>query len=152
MDDTILIILLVWLTIGIVIGGWISVDTFRRKVKGAKWVAIGVLLSVVGLLIYLMIGKKKKDVQAEHHHAAPEYKFTEPTAPAPPAGTGKATSEPAPVASQPVKEPMPEGQRPENTWAPHIKKQLEGTPRCPKCGAAVSSFDEICPDCGAKLK
>jgi hypothetical protein len=151
MDDTILIILVVWLTIGIVIGGWISVDTFRRKVKGAKWVAIGVLLSVVGLLIYLM--KRNTGAAQPRHHAAPEYKFTEPAASqAPPAGTGKATSEPAPVASQSVKEPVPEGQRPENTWAPHIKKQLEGTPRCQKCGAAVSSFDDICPDCGAKLK
>ena len=46
-------ILLVWLTIGVVIGGWISVDTFRRKVKGAKWVAAGIFLSVIGLALAL---------------------------------------------------------------------------------------------------
>jgi len=32
------------------------------------------------------------------------------------------------------------------------KAQIEGIPRCPECGAAVSSYDDVCPSCGNKLK
>ena len=64
MGSEILIILVVWLTIGVVIGGWISVDTFGRKVKGAKWVALGVILSVIGLMIYLWMREKKSPNRA----------------------------------------------------------------------------------------
>jgi len=39
--------------------------------------------------------------------------------------------------------------------APAVKPkrtQIEGIPRCPECGAAVSSYDVTCPSCGTKLK
>jgi hypothetical protein len=172
MVTEILIILVVWLTIGVVIGGWISVDTFRKKVKGAKWVAIGVLLSVVGLLIYLTMRNKLNDTKPVHP-SAPEYKFSEPAAPdvPAPAPTVPKTIEPEPFIPQPVPEPepvrpspepmaldsaplpAPEETRPEyRTWSPGIRDLVEGIPRCPKCGVAVSGFDEFCAECGAKLK
>ena len=167
----ILIILVVWLTIGVVIGGWISVDTFRRDVKGAKWVALGVLLSVIGLVIYLM-EHNKKGLKGPERHGAPEYRYTEPTAPeVQPEPVVQTPVEPAPVVPetspepepvQPTPEPMapeaaplamPEEPRPEyHSWAPVIREQVEGIPRCPKCGVAVSSFDDFCSECGAKLK
>jgi hypothetical protein len=173
MGTEILIILVVWLTIGVVIGGWISIDTFRRKVKGAKWVAGGVLLSVIGLVIYLMMRNKKKGSKQPEHHAAPEYRYSEPVAPeVQPAPTAETTVEPAPVVPQTTPEPepvqpspeeqmpqeaapqtMPEEPPPEyRSWAPVVREQVEGIPRCPKCGAAASGFDEFCSECGDKIK
>src|ERR1019366_1032094 len=73
MDTGFLIALIVWLIIGVVIGGWISIDTFRRKVKGAKWVAIGVILSVVGLAIYLIMRNRNKTGNRTEHRSPPEY-------------------------------------------------------------------------------
>lgn len=32
------------------------------------------------------------------------------------------------------------------------RAHIEGIPRCSECGAAVSSYDVICPSCGTKLK
>jgi len=173
MVTEILILLVVWLTIGVVIGGWISVDTFRKKVKGAKWVAIGVILSVVGLLIYLVM-RNKMDAAEPVHHSAPEYKFGERPAPeAQPAPKAETTVEmkvePSPVVpqadpepAQPSPEPMaqeaapltmPEQPRPEyRSWSPGVRDLVEGVPRCPKCSVAVSGFDDFCPECGAKLK
>jgi hypothetical protein len=167
MDTGFLIALIVWLIIGVVIGGWISIDTFRRKVKGAKWVAIGVILSVVGLAIYLIMRNRNKTGNRTEHRSPPEYRYSETVAPeshpTPMEGT---TIEPPPVVPKPTPErPVPEQPSPEHvaptpeesgpnyrTWAPHIKEQIEGAPRCPKCGAAVSGSDEFCPECGTKLK
>lgn len=168
MDTDWLIVLVVWLIIGVVIGGWISIDTFRRKVKGAKWVAIGVILSVVGLAIYLIVRSRSKTGRPTDHHAPPEYRYSETVAPdshpTPMEGT---RIEPPPVAPVPAQEQVPPSQEPATpksapqdeqtgpnygTWAPHIKEQIEGIPRCPKCGAAVSASDEFCSECGNKLK
>jgi hypothetical protein len=165
----ILITLVVWLTIGVVIGGWISVDTFRRNVKGTKWVALGVLLSVIGLVIYLMM-REKNDLNRPKQHNGPEYRYIEPTAPERQAKpTTQTMVEPAPVMTHASPEPvhpspeptvpevdplpMPEGPRPEyRPQEPVNQEQVEGIPRCPKCGVAISSFDDFCSECGAKLK
>jgi cell division protein FtsN len=172
MGSEILIILVIWLTIGVVIGGWISVDTFGRKVKGAKWVAVGVLLSVIGLMIYLWMRDKKKSPNRSGHDTAPEYRYQEPSPlevrPIPVAET---IAKPVPVEQRttsvkeplpPVPEPeapqeaapltMPEESRPEYRNEQPLRQKIEGIPRCPKCGVAVSGFDEFCSECGTKLK
>ena len=169
MVTEILITLVVWLTIGVVIGGWISVDTFKRNEKSAKWVALGVLLSVIGLVIYLML-RSENGLNRPKQHAGPEYRYIEPTAPeVQPAPVAQTSAEPMPVTAQDTPEPvqpnpepsvpetaplaMPEEPRPEyHTSAPVIREQVEGIPRCPKCGVAISSFDDFCSECGAKLK
>ena len=169
MVTEILIALMVWLIIGVVIGGWISFDTFRRNVKGAKWVALGVLLSVIGLLIYLKL-RDKNDLNRPKQHAGPEYRYIEPAAPeVQPRSVAQTSAEPRPAMPhttpepvQPYSEPrvqedaprtMPEEPRPEyRTEPPVIREQVEGIPRCPKCGVAISSFDEFCSECGAKLR
>jgi len=169
MVTEILILLVVWLTIGVVIGGWISVDTYKRNVKSAKWVALGVLLSIIGLVIYLTM-RNNDDHHRSEQHTAPEYRYSEPPTPeVQPAPMAQNKVEPAPVMPQPSPEPvqpnpepmvpeatplaMPEEPRPENhTGEPVIREQVEGIPRCPKCGVAISSFDDFCSECGAKLK
>jgi hypothetical protein len=173
MGSEILILLVVWLIIGVVIGGWISIDTFGRKVKGAKWVACGVLLSVIGLAIYLLMRDRKKISKHQEHHPVPEYRYEEPVAPAArSAPIQEKTVEPIPAAPQTIVVPepvhmspepetpqqeapltMPEETRPEyRTEQPQVRPKVEGIPRCPKCGAAVSGFDDFCSECGAKLK
>ena len=148
MGSEILIILVVWLTIGVVIGGWISVDTFGRKVKGAKWVALGVILSVIGLMIYLWMREKKKSPNRAGDDTAPEYRYQEQLATEvqsiPMAET---MAKPVPVEEKttPVKEPhppvpepetpqeaapltMPEESRPEYRNELPVRQKIEGIP------------------------
>ena len=54
-------------------------------------------------------------------------------------------AEEAPKAERPAEEPKPEPKKKD-------VKQIDGIPRCPECGAAISSSDKSCKDCGAKLK
>jgi zinc-ribbon domain len=155
MDTDILVVLLVWLTIGVVIGGWISIDTFTRKVKGAKWVAAGIFLTVIGLALYLWV--RDKTVRAGQP-AVPTYRYSEPAVPeVRPAPMTDTTVEPAPsmppaTPEQQTPVPEPEGSRPEYRSAVPVREQVEGIPRCPKCDAAVSASDEFCSECGTKLK
>ena len=166
MGIEVLEILLVWLTIGVVIGGWISVDTFRRKVEGARWVAAGIFLSVIGLVLYLIVRKMQRHVKHPAFHEAPDYRFSE---------TGPPEVQPSPIApindvstpivikAGPETEPnmppeaalvaMPEQTRPEyRSSAPVNQERVEGIPRCPKCGNAVSTHDDLCSECGAKIE
>jgi hypothetical protein len=169
MDIVILEILLVWLTIGVVIGGWISIDTFRRKVEGARWVAAGIFLNVIGLALYLYMRKRANIARSLEPHPAPEYRYPDPsTFNAPPSPVVKSageqgpaiTAEPGPVQAEAGGEqqvPQPpatvmEERSQYHSWAPVIREQIEGAPRCPKCGFAASGFDEFCSECGAKIK
>jgi hypothetical protein len=158
-------ILLVWLTIGIVIGGWISVDTFRRKVEGARWIAVGIFLSVIGLALYLIARKKQKGVKQPEFHETPQYRHSEPapqktqSAPIAPVSGGSGPivipagpEQKTPTSPDAAPAPVPEETRPEHRWAPVIREHIEGIPRCPKCGSAVSSRDDFCSECGAKIK
>ena len=99
MDTDILVVLLVWLTIGVVIGGWISIDTFRRKVKGAKWVAAGIFLSVIGLALYLWM-RNKASAQANPPSRIPLQR------------TGRAGSAPRPMGDTTVREAAVDAPRP----------------------------------------
>jgi hypothetical protein len=59
-----------------------------------------------------------------------------------------------PVQEEAVFEPPAEPVKPVEAPQPvkPKKAQIEGIPRCPECGAAVSSYDDTCPGCGNKLK
>jgi hypothetical protein len=158
--EVVLEILLVWFIIGIVIGGWIAIDTFKRKVEGARWIAAGIFLTVIGLVLYLYVRKKEDGVRSPGFRTAPEFHYDEPKEPAAQPAPAKDTAGPSQtvVSKGPEPErkdqesPKTEEQSKYNTWAPVIKQQIEGAPRCPKCGAAASSFDVFCPDCGARIK
>jgi hypothetical protein len=168
MGSEILISVMVWLTIGIVIGGWISIDTFRRKVKGTIWVVAGVLLSIIGLAIYLFM--RDKIVNKCSGREVPEYRYGEPAKPAvrlPPVedktiGPTPATPTTNQESGRPDPEsPMPQGpvlQAPETippeyrSSEPEVKVTVEGVPRCKECGADVSMSSGFCTECGARLK
>jgi hypothetical protein len=173
MGVEILLVLVVWLAIGVVVGGWISIDMSRRKAKDAKWIGLGIILNVIGLAIYLVLRDKKKDIKQPEHVTPPEYRFNElkqtEAVQAPSTETKEETvpeapqTVPSPEPLSPTQDPQmqkpatlpttPDESRPAyRTEQPKKFEKIEGIPRCPKCRAAVSSFDEFCPDCGAALK
>lgn len=152
MDIGILEILLVWLTIGVVIGGWISVDTFRRKVEGARWVAAGVFLTVIGLGLYLYMRKKANAVKQPEFRPSAEYdyaKTVEPEAlPAPIVEKKEERSSTIPPTLEQV-QPNPETQvfqpvapavtkmekdSQYHSWAPVIKIRSEAYPAARSAG------------------
>jgi hypothetical protein len=60
---------------------------------------------------------------------------------------------PEPKSLETIPMETPEEPRPEyRTQTPLVREQVEGIPRCSKCGVAISSFDDFCSECGAKLK
>jgi hypothetical protein len=177
MGDELVIGLVIWFTIGVVIGGWISVDTFRRGIKDARWIALGVVLSFIGLAIYLLLRNKQKTEAPHASYKAPEYRLEhkevpasqpspqyQPVEPVPSAVESSTIVLPAteqdrpapsdappaqePAYSAPVQEPVPEYQPQE----PAVKEPIEGIPRCPKCGSAISAYEDFCSECGTKLK
>ncbi|MBM4237662.1 MAG: hypothetical protein FJ151_04170 [Euryarchaeota archaeon] len=130
-------LILIWLAIGAVVAVWIYRDTVRKFGKAAiDWVVVGLLLSVIGAVLYSYASKQKmlheKRYPPEAKYEAPKYEFEE----------KKAISPSVPPSEIPKKE----------TTGEKKTEQIEGLPRCPHCGAAVSVHDWQCPKCGAKLK
>ena len=128
--------ILIWLAIG----GMIAIYLYRLMDKEGKveviWVVIGFLLSVLGLMAFIgvrsMKDKDRDKAVDPKSYQPPEYKLKE---------------------EEPKQRPKEE-KKPEPAPEPKKKdvKQIRGIPRCPECGAAISSSDERCRDCGAKLK
>jgi len=125
--------LAIWLAIGAVSAAYL----YRRMDKEGKvkvgWLIVGFLLSTLGLTIYffmLSLKERKRDKAVDpKSYEAPSYKLK-------------------------GEEPAPKKERPKEEQKPSKKdvKQIEGIPRCPECGAAISASDERCRDCGAKLR
>ncbi|HNX47937.1 MAG TPA: hypothetical protein PLC39_05095 [Methanomassiliicoccales archaeon] len=132
--------IIIWLAIG----AGIAFYLYRLMDKEGKveviWVVIGFLLSVLGLMAFIgarSMKEKDRDKAVDpKSYQPPEYKLKEE------APKEKAPEEKTPV---PAPEPTPEPKKKE-------VKQIEGIPRCPECGSAISSSDVRCRDCGAKLK
>jgi hypothetical protein len=104
-------------------------DMRKNKDLKASWLVIAFLLSVVGLVLYVFLVKSKR-VDATYPpkpvYSAPAYKYDKVEAKKIEADEG--------------------GQAKSNV------KQIEGIPRCPDCGAAISDRDLNCPNCGRKLR
>ena len=127
----------VWLAIG----GVIAVYLYRHMDKEGKveaiWVVLGFLLSVLGLMAFIGVrSMKEKDRD----------RAVDPKSYEPPTYKIKGPEDGAPKVEKPQVEPKPEAKPKKEV------KQIPGIPRCPECGAAISSSDKRCPDCGAKLK
>lgn len=127
--------IVIWLAIGAVIALYL----YRLMDKEGKvemiWVVIGFLLSVLGLMAFIgarSMKEKDRDKAVDpKSYQPPEYKLK----------------------GEEPKEKPKEEKKPEPAPAPKKEvKQIEGIPRCPECGAAISSSDKRCRDCGAKLK
>jgi hypothetical protein len=128
--------ILVWLAIGAVIALYLYQYMNKEGKVDAIWVMIGFFLSVLGLMAFIgvrSLREKDRDRAVDpHSYEPPSYKLKGPE--------GEAKKEEA--KEEPAPQPKPKKE----------VKQIEGIPRCPECGAAISSVDEKCPDCGAKLK
>jgi hypothetical protein len=163
------ILVFAWLALGIVSSMFVYWDMDRRKKVQGVWALLCIPLSVFGILIYLVVRGKIKEngrkLPPKPEYGKPEYRFKDEPKPAAKAEPKEETAPAKPVPA--AKKDTPEPKKPEEpfpeppaaekqaTWTeekPVKKTETEGIPRCPKCGAEVSSFDAVCGDCGAKLK
>ncbi|QLH75064.1 MAG: hypothetical protein HPY73_06165 [Methanomassiliicoccales archaeon] len=164
------IMLIVWLILGIASSMLVYWDMDRRKKVQGTWALLCIPLSVLGLGLYLVFRNKiqstGRELPPKPDYGKPEYVFKEePKVEKVPDTVEEKrldapSSQPGPIKDEDKKdeevvlpEPPPVQARAE--WkedAPVKRERIEGIPRCPRCNAAVSSFDAVCSDCGAKLK
>lgn len=161
----------IWFLIGAICAGLVYQDQADRKAKGWKWPLLCIPLSVIGYYLYQSDKKRVRHTGRElpprQHYPAPEYQFKEPpqepaeakTEPLTLKETNETVAAPSPQ-EEPAVEPLapPPVQRDARTaeervdpTRPKVQK-IEGIPRCENCGAAVSSYDVACNNCGTPLK
>lgn len=128
MLDSILYATAAWIIFGVVIAVVIFLDQRKHGEKGLIWPVVGLLLSLIGLLVYYMLVVRKRMVKAMEYPAKPQYE-----APGYQFEKKGAEAEPAPKEERKV-------------------PQTEGAPRCTSCGAAISIHDPKCPRCGKQLR
>lgn len=132
MDIWIPIIAIAWFALGAIIAVFIYLDMKSRKSIQQIWIVIGFLLNAIGLLIYYLSIRVSRRYPYQYPptptYDNPEYDFA--------AREGIET---------------PERKVPEVKEEPKLEF-TEGIPRCPHCGAAISSHDWDCPQCNAKLR
>ena len=128
--------IVVWLAIGAVIAFYLYRNMDKEGKVEVVWVVVGFFLSVLGLMAFIGV----RSMQEKDRDRAVDPKSYEPPAYKLKGSEGE---EPKP---EPTADPEAEAEPKKEV------KQIEGIPRCPKCGAAISSVDKNCPDCGAKLK
>jgi hypothetical protein len=163
----------IWFLIGAVCAGLVYQDQVDRKAKGWKWPLLCIPLSVIGYYLYHSEKRKVRPTARElpprQHYPAPEYQFKElppepveaktETDPMTPTAAVSSTAS-STVQEEPVAEPLapPPVEKDNRTAEERVDpsrpkvQQIEGIPRCGSCGAAVSSYDVACNNCGAPLK
>jgi hypothetical protein len=130
MEAWILIIVLAWFALGGIIAAFIYLDIKARKSGSKMWPAMGFLLNLIALLAYDVSVK----ISRRHPYQYP---------PTPSYG------EPNYDFDRVEREPAVEGESEEEK--PSVE-YIEGIPRCPHCGAAISAHDWECPRCGARIR
>ena len=125
---------LAWLLIGLAIAIWIYLDMKKSRDMRILWPVIGFLLSFIGLVLYYFLIKNKRKPQIEYppkpEYSKPEYKMDK---------------------SVPANEQTAATAKDQKPPEKHVE-QVDGIPRCPSCGAAISVHDLKCPRCGKQLK
>ena len=133
MELWIIIIVGVWFALGAVVAAFIYHDMKIRKRISSKWIVIGFLLNVIGLLTYYIGVKISRRHPYQYpprpQYDTPLYRFEE----------GQ-QEEPVPVAP------------PEENGGKREFDFSEGIPRCPRCGAAISAHEWDCPRCGTNIR
>ncbi|MEM2944387.1 MAG: hypothetical protein QXN93_01685 [Methanomassiliicoccales archaeon] len=134
----IIVFAVVWFALGAAIALWIYKDSKEKFGKVAKdWVVAGFFLCIIGALLYSYAAKQRiireSKYPPEPAYEAPKYEFEEKKAVSP------SSQEEVEKEKKPTAEKTP-------------VRQIEGIPRCPHCGAAISAHDWNCPSCGKKLK
>jgi hypothetical protein len=130
LEEIIEVVVIAWLLVGVICAVYALMDMRKSKDMKATWLVITFLLSVVGLVLYIFLVKKKRvDITfpPKPEYSAPAYKFDK-------------------VEKKSAAEEQEEAKAKSNV------KQIEGIPRCPDCGAAISEHDFNCPKCGRKLR
>jgi uncharacterized paraquat-inducible protein A len=131
LEELIEVIVIAWLMVGAISAAYAWTDMRKSKDVMASWLVITFLLSVVGLVLYLFLVKNRRVEETyppKPEYTAPAYKFDKVEA---------------------------EKKNESNAEADEVKsnvKQIEGIPRCPNCGAAISERDFNCPKCDRKLR
>jgi len=130
MDAWIFVMVLAWFGLGTTIATFIYLDMKGRKSISMIWVVVGFLLNLIGLLAYYMSVKASRRHPYQYppspSYEAPQYDF-----------------------DSAVEQPPTQEETGEERPAVEL---IEGIPRCPHCGAAISSHEWECPECGAKLR
>ena len=130
MQLELIIAITAWLLVGAISAAYALMDMRKSKDVKAAWLVIAFLLSIVGLVLYIFLVKKKRvevTYPPKPEYSAPAYKFDK-------------------VEKKSAGEEAGAAQAKSNV------KQIEGIPRCPDCGAAISERDFNCPKCGRKLR
>jgi hypothetical protein len=127
------LLLIIWFGIGVIVAVHIFLDMKARKKMEKNWVLIGFLLSVIGFLIYHLRIRIARTHPYQYppkpQYENPEYRLEE------------------------VRNQQPAVERSVKKEPESAKKEfVEGLPRCPHCGAAISAHDWDCPHCGAALR
>jgi len=140
MEIETIILVLVWFAAGGILAIWTYLDMRRRKRMEKAWIVAVFLLSIIGLALYILKVKLERSHPYQYppppEYGTPEYKLR-----------GGAPEETVDGASKEARMPSTE---PTEEKPP--LEQVDGIPRCPHCGAAISSHDWECHKCGAKLK
>lgn len=134
MGIEIIILILAWFIAGAIIAVWMYLDMKANKRFESLWLLVGLLLSVIGLGVYLARIKMKRRYPYQYpprpEYENPQYKFKDH------------------YYQREWKEEREEVEEEPKTDL----EQIEGIPRCPHCGAAISSHNWECPHCKKKIK
>jgi hypothetical protein len=130
--DLLQILVYIEVLIGVLVAAWIYLDMRNAGKVEPIWPVIGLLLGPIGALLYYVVVKQRRGEEFSYppapRYEKPEYRRKE--------ERGN-VSPPEDVPSD-----VPE----------KVVESIEGIPRCPHCGAAISSRDWECAKCGAQLK
>ncbi|HVO78152.1 MAG TPA: PLDc N-terminal domain-containing protein [Methanomassiliicoccales archaeon] len=119
--------LIAWLFVGVLCASIVYVDMRALKRIDVLWILVVFLIPIIGIIVYFLLVRGRPAPYAyppKTEYPTPEYKFGQ--------------------KAEPQKKDAP-------SEAKKVE-QVEGIPRCPDCGAAISMHDEKCPKCGRKLK
>jgi len=56
---TVILPVIVWFVIAVAIGVWVYRDAESRNMNGAMWLIIGLILGIIGLIVYVIVRKPK---------------------------------------------------------------------------------------------
>ena len=130
MQLELIIAIIAWLLVGAILAAYAYMDMRKSRDLKAAWLVIVFLLSLVGFVLYIFLVKNKRPAPTyppKPEYSAPAYKFDK------------------------VEEKKAAEKGEAGAAKPEVK-QVDGIPRCPDCGAAISEHDFNCPKCGRKLR
>lgn len=116
-----------WLLLGLVCAIVVALDMRKLNKTDVLWIVVVFLVPIIGIIVYFLLIRGKTatyEYPPKANYPAPEYKFEK---------QGAAPQKEAPKEERKV-------------------DQIEGIPRCPNCGAAISTYDVKCPKCGKELE